>query len=52
MNKDLPEVSPKKQYHVILPCDGRIYHEWQARVVRCCELYLVYNHDAVRVIMV
>ncbi|WPT12924.1 Hydroxyproline O-arabinosyltransferase PLENTY [Picochlorum sp. SENEW3] len=32
VNKDLPEVSPKKQYHVILPCDGRIYHEWQARV--------------------
>ena len=41
VNPDLPEVPQKKQYHVILPCDGRIYHEWQARVVCCCELYLV-----------
>jgi hypothetical protein len=31
-NPDLKTVPPKQQYHVILPCDGRVYHEWQARV--------------------
>lgn len=25
--------SEKTKYHVLLPCDGRVYHEWQARVV-------------------
>jgi hypothetical protein len=30
-----PGYSPKQEkskYHVLLPCDGRPYHEWQARV--------------------
>ena len=34
VNPDLPTVSPKKQYHVIVTADGSLYTEWQLRVVR------------------
>lgn len=36
VNRDLPKVPRKNQYHVIVTADGSIYSEWQIRVV--CEM--------------
>ena len=32
LRPDYKVVQKKGQYHTLLPCDGRPYHEWQARV--------------------
>ena len=32
LQPDYKPVPQKNKYHVLLPCDGRLYHEWQARV--------------------